>query len=145
MTLDRLVRNRWVDKHATSRQEIAGYLSVADRDLEDCKADISTDMRFYAAHGAAIAIAKAALAACGYRTTRVDANHYYLFQSLEDTLGSDTDTVNALDAYRKKRNTAEYDMAGMISESEADEMVEIATHLRHTVDDWLRANHPDLL
>lgn len=144
MTLDKLIRNDWVEPHATSPEEIAKLLGVADRNLKDCKADISADMRLYAAHGAVIALAKAALAACGYRAKR-ESNHYILFQSLEDTIGADRDTTDNLDAFRKKRNTTEYDMAGAISGKEADEIVEIASGLRNKVEQWLRSNHPDLL
>lgn len=145
MTLDRLIRNRWVAAHTTSPQEIANLLAVADRDLNDCRAEVSTDTRFYIAHGAAIALAKAALAACGYKVSGGDANHYRLFQSLEDTIHLDQDTVDTLEAFRAKRNTTEYDMAGTISETEASEMVEIADDLRHMVEHWLRTEHPHLL
>jgi hypothetical protein len=36
-------------------------------------------------------------------------------------------------------------MAGATSTKEADEMVALAQHLRQEVENWLGANHPQLL
>jgi len=43
------------------------------------------------------------------------------------------------------RNISGYDHAGMISDQEAKEMVNLASLLRQEVEGWLRENHPDLM
>jgi hypothetical protein len=53
--------------------------------------------------------------------------------------------VAQLDAFRKKRNTGDYEIAGLISKKEADEMITLAQRLRKLVEGWLRANHRELL
>lgn len=49
-----------------------------------------------------------------------------------------------LDVCRSKRNSAEYDRVGVVSDAEAIELVEFARKLRKDVLDWLRKNHPTL-
>jgi hypothetical protein len=38
-----------------------------------------------------------------------------------------------------------YDVAGVVSDKEADEMFGLATSLRADVENWIRATHPKLL
>jgi len=53
--------------------------------------------------------------------------------------------VTLFDQFRKKRNISGYDCAGMISDLEANEMRNLAIHLREKVIKWLQENHPDLI
>ena len=50
-----------------------------------------------------------------------------------------------LDAFRKKRNAADYERAGTISTAEADEIVAFARALQKRVRQWLKQTHPALL
>ena len=52
--------------------------------------------------------------------------------------------LDALDGFRKKRNVSSYDVAGAVSDKEADEMLKLATSLRADVEKWIRATRPDL-
>ncbi len=45
----------------------------------------------------------------------------------------------------EKRNIVEYERAGTTTAAEAQEMLQLATELSTSVQDWLRANHPALL
>ncbi len=49
-----------------------------------------------------------------------------------------------LDACRQKRNVADYDCAGMVSEAETAELTEEALLFRDDVRHWLRKRHPEL-
>jgi hypothetical protein len=84
------------------------------------------------------------LAAAGYRATR-EQHHYRVIQSLRETIGADVALVNALDAFRKRRNIAGYDRVGSVSAAEADEMRGLAVRLREDVRMWLRKKHPGLV
>jgi hypothetical protein len=84
------------------------------------------------------------LATSGYRAAR-ESHHYRVIHSLAYTIGADHQLVTQFDQFRKKRNLVEYELAGMVSEQEAKEMVALAKTLRTNVKDWLRQNHPDLL
>ena len=145
MTLRDWLRNGWLTEHRTSCEEIGDLLAAADRDLADCRAvGLSADWRLSIAHNAALLCATAALAASGFRAAR-DGHHYRIIQSLALTVKLEPTMVNELDRFRKKRNLSDYERSGVVSDREAEEMVQLATDLRHVVASWLRENHPSLL
>jgi hypothetical protein len=145
MSLNDWLKAQWLKAHKTSRQEIANLLGVADRDLRDCQIEgLSEDARLGISYNAALQCAVTALAACGYQSTR-DAHHYRVRLSLEYTIGAANKLVAQFDAFRKKRNLGDYEMAGATSKREADEMVALARYLRKEVERWLRTHHPELL
>ena len=116
------------------------------RDLHDSQScDVSADWRFNIAYNAALQSAKAALAAAGYRTARGGDSHGRTLDSLTLTVGLDPLSVRRLQAFRKRRNTTEYDHAGVTSDAEVDEMRALAEAVRHRVLEWLRAEHQSLL
>ena len=57
----------------------------------------------------------------------------------------DAGLIALFDQFRKKRNISGYDHAGMISDQEAKEMVDLANRLRQEVEEWLHENHMDLM
>lgn len=139
------LKSRWLIEHQTSRQEISDLLSMADRDLAQCRTPhLSPDWQLNIAYNAALQAATAALAAAGYRATR-GAHHYRVIQSLAHTIEGDPGLIIQLDKFRKKRNMIEYEQAGAVSEQEAKEMFALAKNLRDKVEKWLRSNHPELL
>jgi len=146
MSLREWLANRWLDEHDTNAEEIANLLALADRDLHDAQStELSVDWRFNIAYNAALHLAGVALAASGYRVVRSGPHHHRTIQSLGHTVGADDDTVRLLDRFRKKRNVAEYDAVGTISDQEATEILALARSLRQRVVDWLRDNYPTLL
>lgn len=145
MSLADWERNGWVTSHTTSAHEIRDLLAVVDRDLADSAVDtLSADWRMNIAYNAALQAAAAALAAAGYRASR-DAHHYRVIQSLRETIGADATTVLTFDTFRKKRNTAGYDRAGLVSDADADAMRALAQRLRVDVIAWLGDYHGELL
>lgn len=146
MSLSSWQASGWLQAHKTSRQEIAGLLSIVQRDLHDSEADdLSADWRLNIAYNAALQSAKAALAASGYLPGKTGNAHYHTLQSLALTIALDAKTVSRLDAFRKRRNRTEYDTAGITSPAEADEIRNLARDLSERVQAWLKENHPDLL
>lgn len=145
MSLADLVRNGWLVEHRTSPQEIADLLGVVDRDLRDSAVEtLSEDWRLVIAYNAALQCATTALAACGYRASR-DTYHYRVIQSLAHTIGANANLIAQLDAFRKKRNIGDYERAGLVSETEAHDMLALAWTLRKHVEEWLQQNYSHLL
>jgi len=145
MSLRDWLKNGWLVEHQSSAEEIRMLLALADRDLRDCQTPgLSTDWRFNIAYNAALQTAAAALAAAGFRAAR-EAHHYRVIQSLVLTLKADPAWVHQFDAFRKKRNLSSYEMGGAISDLEVEEMIALASDLRHRVERWIRSNHPQLL
>jgi len=138
-------KNGWVTEQESSRNEISDLLAVIERDLHDCRtAGLSPDWRFNIAYNAALQAANAALAAAGFRAAR-EAHHFRAIQSLAHTIGAEPEFIRRLDAFRKKRNLASYEIGGSVSEQEAKEVAELAEELRDRVMRWLRSKHPALL
>jgi len=145
MTLKQWLENRWLTQYQTSKQEIATLLTVIDRDLQDAEVSaLSLDWRMAIAYNAALQCALTALAAEGYRPGRGGSHHYYAVESLRFTLDPGEDTVITLDAYRRKRNISDYQRAGVASETEVQQLHELASSLRTRLLKWLRERHPHL-
>jgi hypothetical protein len=145
MSLSDWVKAQWLVEQKSSRAEIANLLGVVDQDLRDCQIKgLSEDARLAIAYNAALQSALAALAAVGYRPSR-DAHHYRAILSLEFTIGADAKLIARLEAFRKKRNLGDYSIAGSTSKKEADEIFALARQLRKDVEQWIHANHSQLL
>ena len=131
-------------QHPTSPEEIKNLLAISDRDLAACQVkQLPPDWRFMIAYSAALQAATAALAAAGYRAAR-DHHHYRVIQSLEFTTAPGQKLIDTFDGFRKKRNVSSYDVAGSVSDKEADEMFKLAASLRADVEKWIRASRPEL-
>lgn len=96
------------------------------------------------AYNAALQAASAALAASGYRATR-DQHHFRIIQSLGETVGADPKDIAVFDAFRKKRNSAGYERAGLVSDADAKAMRELAVRVQGVVLEWLKKNHGHLM
>ncbi len=145
MSLKDWLKSGWLVEHKTSREEIANLLNVTRRDLIDCQASsLSADWRMAIAYNAALQAATAALAACGYRASR-DSHHYRVIQSLAYTIGADKKLIAQFDQFRKKRNIGGYEQAGLVSDKEAGEMINLAKHLQELTQRWISTEHQELL
>jgi len=145
MSLEQWANNGWLRSHKTSAREIADLLAIVDRDLKDAEGDISADWQFGIAYNAALKLCTILLHASGYRPEKSLA-HYRTLAALPLILGErHKDDANYLDTCRTKRNTAEYDRAGVTTEEDAGELIDFVRELRSKVIDWLRKNHPTLI
>lgn len=145
MSLRDWLRNSWLTEHESSPEEIVSLLAIVERDLANAAIrGLSADWKLNIAYNAALQAATAALAASGYRAAR-EQHHYRTIQSLAHTLGWNLTRVNQIDRFRKKRNIGGYETAGLVSDREALEMLQLAAGLRDEIAAWLRARHPELL
>ena len=145
MSLQSWLENGQIRAHQTNKSEITELFKAVDRDLADSQVQgLSADRRFATAYNAALLVATMALAASGYRAQQ-EGHHYWSIQSLAFTLELDTKTINQLNAFRRKRNIADYERVGMASEQEIKSLVALAKKLRVMIVDWLKKNHPELI
>jgi uncharacterized protein (UPF0332 family) len=69
-----------------------------------------------------------------------------VFQAMKTILGSDYNELTSyFDSCRAKRNITDYDYAGGISESEAQELIKEAERFLQTTLNWLKKNYPNFL
>jgi uncharacterized protein (UPF0332 family) len=146
MSLDLWCKNGWLRPHRTNRAQVSELFAIVDRDLEDARTErLSSDWQFGIAYNAALKLCTILLYAEGYRPEKTLA-HYRSLQSLPMVLGANKqDDADYLETCRNKRNTAEYDTAGRISQDEARELLCFSTELREVVIGYLKSKHPDLL
>jgi hypothetical protein len=75
MSLREWVQYGWLTDHTSSPEEIRNLLGLVDRDLRVCQAKgLGADWSFAIAYSAALQAATAALAAAGYRASRLSAS-----------------------------------------------------------------------
>jgi hypothetical protein len=145
MSLKQWSDNGWLRPHLSSAQEVAGLLAIVDRDLADAGGKVSADWRFGIAYNAALKLCTILLHAAGYRPEK-NLQHYRTIAALPLILGDGRKSdALYLEACRVKRNTAEYEMAGVATEKDADELREFARGLRRDVTAWMKNHHPHFL
>src|SRR6056297_2760621 len=143
MNLKNLREKGKLKKHKTSRQEIKNLFKVVSRDIKDAKVDVlSDDRRFATAYNAALQCATAVVFCSGYRTHGA-GHHFTVFEASKIIMGSGFEEVfDYFDSCRTKRNRTDYDMAGTVSKTEADELINESEKLSKDVRRWIKNNHP---
>ena len=146
MTLKEWLSNGILTEEKTTPDEISDLLKTIMREFAEIESTgLSLDSIFRFAYNAARQCAKLALRASGYRVQGKNGAHFWVLQSLRLTMGTDVETIENLEKFRRKRNIVEYEAAEVISQTEADEMLAMAKLLFKTLISWLKENHPELL
>jgi hypothetical protein len=119
---------------------------VIERDLHDAGiSGLSADRSFATAYNAALQTAKMAIACAGYRVVG-QGHHQASFEAVELAVGT---SVSALVAYfelcRRKRNMLDYDVANVVSNTEATELLRKAREFKREVENWIAAHYPGLV
>ena len=145
MTWTELLAEKRVETHATSKQELDDLRGAVERNLRDAAIqELSADNRFGLAYEAALLLGKMAVACAGYRVKGQGA-HQTTFVALRIALGTTINsTVSYLERCRRKRNELSYDMAGVVTDTEAGEIFAQATALQKTIEEWIARNYPHL-
>ena len=141
-TLENWVKNSWLEKRTSDREEICRLLALKDYDGA-VAAKLSSDVQLELAYDAIRACATAALRTAGYRVVRGGSEHYRTIEALEFSIDPQKKLIPTLDKLRKKRNTGSYDDFGLISQGEADSCGAMAVRVRKEVEEWIRRNHAD--
>lgn len=113
------------------------------RDLADAAIEaLLPDRRFATAYNAVLHVTKMVLACAGYRVTGI-GHHQTTFEALELAMGSSVSGYAAyFDVCRRKRNTVDYDMANVASQTEAEELLKEAKDFLQFAETWIEQHHP---
>lgn len=128
MSYDELLKSRRIRRENVSQGEIDRALERAQRDLSTSRKIMSedTDWGFAVAYDAVLQASRAYMFAQGYRPASTEG-HKNTFAFMKAALGpGDQDMISYFDRMRRKRNQAVYDVAGMISETEARNLLDSA-------------------
>jgi uncharacterized protein (UPF0332 family) len=122
-----LLRAGRLEEHRTSREELLNLFRIVERDIADASIEeLSADRRFATAYNAVLQSATAILHSKGYRPVGA-GHHSTTFTALRIIMGKQHhELVDYFDSCRTKRNITDYDYAGGISDTEANELLEEA-------------------
>jgi len=110
-------------KHKTSKEELDAVFGVIDRCFKDASLPgLSSDQKYILSYQAALEAGMALVCCYGYRPIKA-GHHYITWQCLKELLAGDNrKLVSLFDDAAKKRSKLTYDMAGIASQKEADEL-----------------------
>ncbi len=115
----------------------AVFRNLHDADLPG----LSADNKFGLAYEAGLLLAKMAVACAGYRVKWQGA-HQTTFASLKLAIGSSiVEMASYLDRCRRKRNEISYDTAGLVSDTEAEELLAKLKEFQNVIEAWIAENH----
>ncbi len=143
MSWQRLLANRKVQRHRTSKSEIDGLREIVVRDLADASLlGLSSDRRYARAYYSILQLSKMAIACAGYRVS-VGAGHYQnTFEAVKVALGKPGKKMaDYFKTSQRKRNHIDYDYSNVATETEANEMLEKAQEYQTLIEGWIETNH----
>jgi hypothetical protein len=146
MTWQQLLNSNRVRTHRASKHELDNLRTVIERDLHDAAiSGLSADRAFATAYNAALQTAKMAIACAGYRVVG-QGYHQVSFEAAELAVGTSvSQLVTYFELCRRKRNTLDYDVANVVSNTESAELLQKAQEFKREVEAWIAANHPSLV
>lgn len=128
MSLEDWLRAAKIIKHKTSKEEIEAVFGVVERNLKDAALKgLSSDQKYIQSYQAAFEASLALLYHNGYKPVKSGGHHTVVWQCMREILEPEQQsTILLFENAAKKRSKMSYDMAGIASQKEADEMYEEA-------------------
>ena len=144
MSWAKLLANKQVTALAPNKAELDNLRSIVARSLKDATAaSLSADARFMMAYDAARTLSLLVVRASGYRPRSVGA-HYNTFLALEAADPAFAQLSAYFDGCRIKRNSCEYDLAGAISDTDADGLLKAVRQFALEAEAWINTHYPHL-
>ena len=147
MSLENWLQSGYLLNHQATVAEVQKLLGLVDRELSDAAVQgLSADGRFMHAYDAAFQLCAIALHASGYEVGKGKGHHAYTINSLEHTLGpQQAANTMYLSKCSTQRHHSLYDHAGVVSEQDAQDLLDTARQLMVEVLNWLRVHHSSLV
>ena len=147
MSLEDWKRNHWLKDSNPTLPEIAQLFAVVDREIGDASVvGLSIDGKFMHAYDAALNLCTIALRSSGYSVVRGQGHHKKTIEALQLCLGkSFTEIADQIEIASRQRGQAMYDRTGVVEDSDAEDLLQMAVTLRSALLEWLKAQHPSLL
>jgi uncharacterized protein (UPF0332 family) len=139
MNVDSLMKSRRIRKERISPREIAQAMERADRDIRTARKIMAEDWDwgFAVAYNAILQASRAYMFSLGYRPAGAEG-HKNTFAFMQAAMGKDyEDMITYFDRMRNKRNQAMYDVAGLITETEAKNLLKKAVEFVALIRGWL--------
>jgi len=146
VTWAKLLANKEVQKHRTSKTELDEMRNLIARDLTDAAlTGLSADRQFATAYNAALQAANMAIACGGYRVSSKTGHHKLSFESTKLALGTTAGQyTDYFETCRRKRNVIDYTHSHVATETEAKEILVKAKEFYEVVEAWIAKHHAAL-
>ncbi len=146
MTLENWHNVGKLKKHQTSKQEIGDIFNLITRDIQDASLEgLSANRKFNITYNAAFQAGLALLYCYGYKPA-TESHHYTTWTALRDILGKEQiRVIDYFDRCRKKRNIADYDRAGIVSNKEAEELFKETKSFVEFIREKIKTEFPEYL
>lgn len=131
MAYERLLQQRRIRSYQARPQEVAQLLQIAARDLAtaDNLLSTDTDWAFNIVYNAVLQAARALVLHEGFRP-RGAGQHWTIVEFCKEALGpKHRGQVDLFDQMRRKRHRLVYEMAGLVSRQEAEQLWLLPTPL----------------
>lgn len=140
MALENWLKIGKIVKHETSKEEISAIFGVVDRCLKDASlAGLSSDQKYILSYQAAFETALALLYKNGYKPIKT-GHHYTVWQCLNEILTKEQhEAILLFEAAAKKRSKLSYDIAGLASQQEANEMYQEVVRFIKVIKEKIKA------
>jgi hypothetical protein len=126
------------------KAELDNYRSIVALRLSDVKAiGLSDEQRFIIAYDAARILSLMVVRASGYRPRKAGF-HFNTFKALAAADPTFDGLSGYFDLCRSRRNDSEYDFAGGIGKTDADDLAAEVTQFRIDAEAWIKTKDPSL-
>src|SRR5437870_2921558 len=131
MSLENWLQSGYLLNHQATVAEVQKLLGLVDRELSDAAVQgLSADGRFMHAYDAAFQLCRVALHVSGYAVSKGKSHHSFTINSLEYTLGQEqAENTIYLSKCSTQRHHSLYDHAGVVSEQDAQDLLDTARQL----------------
>ena len=136
----KLLSKGLIKKFTAEPSQIEAQILLAKRDLKTSSEilDKDPDWAFNIAYNSILQATRGLIYSEGYRLSGGEGNHKAAIEFAEIALGNDFKSeILFFDRMRIKRNQAVYDVAGLISQTEAEQAIEFADRLVGIILDFL--------
>jgi hypothetical protein len=139
-----LLNDKRVSQLPTSKGEIDNLRSIVSRNLANVAVPgLTADIRFILAYDVARTLSLMIVRAEGYRPRSV-GGHYNTFLALEATDSAFATLSAYFNDCRMIRNESEYELAGGVTDTDAEQLLEAVRQFAADAESWIAARHPHL-
>jgi hypothetical protein len=145
MSWTKLLAEKRVSPEPTSKKELDELRAMAAVNLKDAHVvGISAQGRYEFAYNAARLITTVVIRANGYRVIAKNGHHYFTFQSLQACDPAFMKIAIYFDTARDTRNNFSYDAPVLVSDTDADDLLNAVTKFQKDAEAWVKLKDPTL-
>jgi hypothetical protein len=146
MSWTKLLVEKRVAAEPTSKQELDDVRKMAAENLQNASViGLSAKGKYEFAYNAARLMATVTIRASGYRVIAKSGHHYFTFQALQAVDAAFHKMAIYFDSARNLRNDFSYDSPTVISDTDADDLLQAVEQFQRDAEEWIKAKDATLV